>query len=37
LGTIVAPALWADPLGPFVKIVPGLTLALLVLATAEDR
>jgi hypothetical protein len=36
-GTALAPGLWADPLGPFVKAVPGLVLALVALAIAGDR
>lgn len=36
-GTILTPALWADPLGPFVKVLPGIGLALAVLALAEER
>ncbi len=37
LGSWVAPELWADPLGPFVKIVPGMALALAVGALIEER
>jgi uncharacterized protein YbjT (DUF2867 family) len=37
IGTWVAPQLWADPLGPFVKIVPGMALALAVAALIEER
>ena len=36
-GTILTPDLWADPLGPIVKIVPVIGLALAVAALAEDR
>jgi hypothetical protein len=36
-GTILAPELWLDPLGPLVKTIPGVLLALIVLAIAEDR
>jgi hypothetical protein len=36
-GTLLAPDLWADPLGPLVKAVPALVLAIFVLAVAEDR
>ena len=36
-GTLSAPDLWADPLGPFVKVIPGIGLALFVLAVAEER
>ena len=27
-GTLMTPDLWADPLGPFVKVLPGIALAL---------
>lgn len=37
LGTIFAPALWADPLGPFVKIFPVMGLALCTLLLVEER
>jgi uncharacterized protein YbjT (DUF2867 family) len=37
LGGLVAPQLWADPLGPFVKFVPEMALALAVAALAEER
>ncbi len=36
-GTFAAPDLWLDPLGPFVKVLPGVGLALFVLALADDR
>ena len=36
-GTLAAPDLWADPLGPLVKVLPAITLALVVLALADDR
>jgi uncharacterized protein YbjT (DUF2867 family) len=36
-GTLLAPALWADPLGPLLKIVPVLALSLTALAIADDR
>ena len=35
--TLGAPDLWADPLGPLVKVLPGIVLAGFVLAFAEDR
>lgn len=35
--TVLTPGLWADPLGPLVKILPGIGLALAVAALAEDR
>jgi uncharacterized protein YbjT (DUF2867 family) len=36
-GTIAAPHLWLDPLGPFVKILPAAALALAVAALAQER
>lgn len=35
--TILAPDLWADPLGPLVKAIPAFVLALVALALAHDR
>jgi hypothetical protein len=37
LGAVLTPYLWADPLGPLVKIVPGIGLASAVAALAEER
>jgi uncharacterized protein YbjT (DUF2867 family) len=37
IGTLAAPHLWADPLGPFVKVIPTIALALAVAALAEGR
>lgn len=37
VGTLLAPALWADPLGPLLKIVPVMALTLAALAIADDR
>jgi len=37
IGSVVTPELWADPLGPFVKVIPGIALALVVLALAAER
>lgn len=34
---VLTPALWADPLGPMVKILPAMALGLGVAALAEDR
>lgn len=34
---LVAPDLWADPLGPMVKVIPGIGLALFTALLAEDR
>lgn len=36
-GTAILPALWADPLGPMLKIWPILCLNLMLLAILEDR
>lgn len=36
-GTVAVPRLWAEPLGPFVKIFPILVLSLVALAILEDR
>jgi hypothetical protein len=36
-GTVLAPALWADPLGPLLKIVPVVALGAAALAIADDR
>ncbi len=36
-GTWVTPELWADPLGPFVKVFPAMALALAVAALTEER
>ena len=35
--TMVAPDLWLDPLGPLVKAIPAMVLALVVLAWEGDR
>lgn len=36
-GTLLAPLLWADPLGPYVKIVPAIVLGLCVALMLEER
>jgi len=36
-GTLLAPALWLDPLGPFVKVLPSMVQALVALAILEER
>jgi uncharacterized protein YbjT (DUF2867 family) len=36
-GSVLAPDLWADPLGPYVKTLPGAVLALVAWALAEER
>lgn len=37
VGTLLAPQLWADPLGPLTKIVPMLVATLFTLAILEER
>jgi MFS superfamily sulfate permease-like transporter len=37
IGTILVPRLWADPLGPMLKIWPIIVLHLVALAVREDR
>ena len=36
-GSLLQPALWLDPLGPLVKPIPAMLLALVALATLEER
>ncbi|WP_428672240.1 SDR family oxidoreductase [Roseibium sp.] len=36
-GTLLTPHLWADPLGPLVKVLPSLVLAALVVLVLEER
>ncbi|WP_415714532.1 SDR family oxidoreductase [Roseibium sp.] len=36
-GTVLAPQLWADPLGPLVKVFPALVLAAMVALLLEER
>jgi hypothetical protein len=36
-GTLLAPQLWADPLGPLTKIVPMMVAMLLTLAILDER
>jgi len=36
-GAVLAPSLWADPLGPMLKVVPAAVLALAVLAMMDER
>lgn len=36
-GTVLMPGLWADPLGPLLKILPVLALAMVALAILDDR
>lgn len=35
--TLLTPALWADPLGPLVKVLPSMALALVALAILDER
>lgn len=35
--TVWTPDLWADPLGPLLKVLPGMLLAIIVAALVEDR
>lgn len=35
--TLLQPALWAEPLGPVVKVFPAMALALLIAATKDER
>jgi hypothetical protein len=37
LGTVLVPRLWADPLGPMLKIWPIMAFNLLLLAILRDR
>ena len=37
MGSLLTPDLWADPLGPFVKVLPGIGLAAFVASLTEDR
>ena len=37
MGGILAPHLWADPLGPYVKIIPAMTLGLALAIMLEER
>jgi len=37
LGTLLLPRLWADPLGPLLKIAPIVVLNLVALAVLDDR
>jgi hypothetical protein len=36
-GSVVVPELWGDPLGPYVKTIPGAVLALVCYAITEER
>ena len=36
-GTLLTPDLWADPLGPFVKVLPAILLAWITLGLLDDR
>ena len=37
LGTLLLPGLWADPLGPLLKVLPIMVLNLVALAILDDR
>jgi hypothetical protein len=37
VGTLTAPQLWFDPLGPYTKIVPMLVATLFTLAILDER
>ena len=37
VGSIVAPDLWGNPLGPYIKAIPGAILALVGYAVAAER
>ena len=37
VGSVVTPGLWLDPLGPFVKVIPSIMLAIATLAMLEER
>jgi uncharacterized protein YbjT (DUF2867 family) len=36
-GSVITPGLWLDPLGPFVKVVPAIMLAIATAALLEER
>ena len=36
-GSVLTPALWLDPLGPFLKVLPAMALAVVTLAVLEER
>ncbi|KIC10703.1 oxidoreductase [Leisingera sp. ANG-M1] len=35
--SVITPEMWADPLGPLVKVIPGILLALITLQLLEER
>lgn len=37
IGTLVTPEIWADPMGPFVKVIPGIGLALMLASMGDER
>jgi hypothetical protein len=37
IGTIAAPEVWSDPLGPYAKIIPVLMAIVLTLAILDER
>lgn len=36
-GTILSPQIWLDPLGPYLKVIPGILLAMVALAICRER
>jgi hypothetical protein len=36
-GTLLEPALWLDPLGPYIKVLPAIFLSLTTLAILDER
>jgi len=36
-GTFLTPDIWGDPLGPFIKVLPGIMLALFIATILEER
>lgn len=36
-GSVLTPALWSDPLGPLLKVLPAIILALVTMAVLEER
>ncbi|MBX9774451.1 MAG: hypothetical protein K2Y71_08545 [Xanthobacteraceae bacterium] len=37
IGTVAAPGIWSDPLGPYTKIIPVLIATAFTLAILDDR
>ncbi|MCY7387091.1 MAG: DoxX-like family protein, partial [Burkholderiales bacterium] len=36
-GSVLTPGIWLDPLGPFVKVLPAMVLAVVTMAVLEER